>query len=176
MKIKFLVFCTLCSSQITNAETYTVDTPNFTEVYGVYSTNDNIVGTFTTNVPITPNSGNVDIKNNVIAYNFTDGVQTINQNNSMILFFSAEVNQMNQMTQSGITIWRTPITTVNGGNVGGMDIYVSPTFAQIFGFLDGACSENSGPGGMCTSAQSTLTNSGTYLFFDEIFRQGFEFF
>lgn len=57
-----------------------------------------------------------------------------------------------------------------------MDIYISPTFAQVFGFLDGECQENSGPGGTCTSAASTSTNSGGYFFYDEIFRNGFEFF
>ncbi|MFK8012395.1 MAG: hypothetical protein AB8B80_10160 [Marinicellaceae bacterium] len=158
------------------AQTYTVSTANFTEVYGVYSQNNNISGTFTTNLAITPNSAVMDIKDNVIAYNFTDGVQMLDQTNSIILFFSAQVNELNELTGSGITIWRAPITTVPDGNVGGMDIYISQEFSQFFGFLDGECKDNSGPGGECMLSVSTNTNSGSYVFIDFIFQHGFELF
>ena len=178
MKIRnkiILAFSALCFTQLLYAQTYIVDTPNFVDVFGAYSTNYNIVGTFTTDGPLNPVPGIVDIKDKVVAYNFTDGVQTITHNNSTILFFAAEVDQLNQMTGAAITIWRSPITTISGENVSGMDIYISPTFAQVFGFLDGECSDASGPGGVCISSQSTSTNSGTYLFYDEIFQNGFDF-
>ncbi len=158
-----------------SAAVYSVNTDNFTEVFGSYSTNDNISGVVVTTSNVTPNVGLVDVTADLVSYSFSDGVQTLDQNNSTILFFSLAVDGSNQITQTAITVWKTPVTTMIGGLVEGMDIYTSTTFAQVIGFKDADCSMNNGPGGSCSEAISASTNSGLYFFFDPIFANGFDF-
>ncbi len=158
-----------------SAAVYGIDTENFDSVFGEYSTSDNISGVVVTTSNITPNAGLVDVTPILVSYSFSDGVQVLDQTNSTILFFNLAVNGSNQITASGITIWKAPITTVNGGLVEGMDIYFDAISDTIQGFKDATCSENNGPGGACSSATGTSTNSGSYFFYDPIFTNGFDF-
>lgn len=156
------------------AVTYQISSPNFDSVHGAYSTDYNVVAEFETMNPLPENSGNVDFSAEVISYTFTDGVQILTEQNSQILFFNVAITN-GQITGTGITIWRIPITTSNGGNVSGMDLYETQLSYVAQGFLDGVCINNSGPGGQCTSATLSLTNSGSYYYFDVIFNNGFDF-
>ena len=146
-------------------------------MYGVYNTEMKVSLSFRTGSPIMANAGQINIVDDLIDYSISDGVQTLTPSNSTILFFSVEVDSANQVSRTGITIWRNPIPTFANRNdtVGGIDLYVSPTFIQAFGFLDGQCIDFFGPNDRCSSASSTLQNSGSFLFFDEIFRNGFDF-
>ncbi len=158
-----------------SAAVYGIDTENFEEVYGQYSTNDNISGVVVTTSNITPNAGLVDVTPILVSYSFSDGVQTLDQTNSTILFFTLAVNGSNQVTESGITIWKAPVTTMIGGVVEGMDIYFNVQSHTIQGFKDGVCQNTSGPGGTCGESHGASTNSGVYSFYDPIFSNGFDF-
>ena len=172
----FLVlFVTSFFSVISNAASYSYIGHNFTEAYGVYLPSYKVTGNIVTTVPVSPNTGLVDIKNTLVSYSFFDGVQTLDESNSFPLFFAISTTNSNQIEETAITIWRTPITTVNGEIVEGMDVYDGPLFTQVNGFLDAICNKNSGPGGQCSQASSQLTNSGHYIIFDEIFINGFDF-
>lgn len=158
-----------------HAAVYAVISGNFTEVYGEYTTDDNVEGSVVTNVAIPQNAGLIDVSGNLVSYELTDGVQVLDETNSMVLSMSLAVDGNNQVTQSAITVWKTPVTTQNGGLVQGFDVYNDGLFAQYFGFKDGSCIQNTGPGGQCTSAISNQTNSGIYFYFDQIFFSNFDF-
>ncbi len=168
-----IIFCATMGNL--NAASYSFNGQNFTQVSGEYTLTDNIFGGFITTVPIDPNAGVADVTPILISYQFFDGVQMLDDSNSKILAFRVSVDDLGYVDETAMTIWRTPVTTVNGGNVQGIDMYRSPAQSQMFGFKDGICGENNGPGGECTSATFEGTNSGIYSYFDLIFSSGFDF-
>ncbi|WP_223787409.1 hypothetical protein [Marinicella meishanensis] len=158
-----------------HAAVYAIESGQFTEVYGEYTTLDNVNGVVVTNIAIPQNAGLVDVSGDLESYSFSDGVQQLDETNSVVLAMSLGVNSNNDVVLSAITVWKTPVTNVNGGLVEGMDVYNDGLFAQYFGFKDGSCIDNSGPSGTCTSSSSTQSNSGIYVYFDQIFFSGFDF-
>lgn len=170
-----LAICMLLVSQAGFAAVFAVNIPNFNEVYGSYTTNDNIFGSIVTTQSIPPNSGLIDVTNMLVSFNFTDDrQQAFNESNSHIWAMQIETNSNGEVIAAFISLWKLPITTQNGGLVNAIDIVQNNDSVYAAGMQDLVCFDNSGPGGQCASASSDNTNSGYYFNFNLIFRSGFD--
>ncbi len=89
MKTSLLCFALLVSmlfaSLANAATTYTYTGNNFNSIEGtVYSTSDSVSGSFTVTSAFPANMNVIDIRQQVLSYSFTDGVNTFNESNSEI--------------------------------------------------------------------------------------------
>ena len=170
-----LAICMLLVSHCGLTAVYAINIPNFNEVYGSYTTNDNIFGSIVTTQPVPPNSGLVDVTNMLVSFSFDDDRQeAFNMGNSHIWAMQIETNGNGEVIAAFISLWKLPITTQNGGLVNAIDIVQNSDSVYAAGMQDLVCFDNSGPGGQCAGASSDNTNSGFYFNFNLIFRTGFE--
>ena len=96
------------------ATTYTYTGANYTEAYGVLTTDMQVTGTITTSSPIPPNSGNFDIRPILTSWSFNDGVSTISTPNSDFapwVIPTVDTDADGNITWSTWAITNTPIAT-----------------------------------------------------------------
>ncbi len=122
-------------SGTTCAATYTYSGGNFVDVLGDYTTMMRVTGQFTVAVPLAPNLPFTDITALVTSYSFSDGVQTLTEANSVLLFFSVRTD-----VTGAIATW----SISAGVLVGDLINQISTSFnnGNTFdrGFTDGPCS------------------------------------
>jgi hypothetical protein len=137
--------------------TYTYIGGTFTDEVGAYNgLGSNITGQFVVAEQLPSRSPMMDISNLVSTYSFSDGVQSLNQGNSKILGFSVRTDSRGVPRTWSIAIWQTPVTTSNGGQVAGMNIFYQGSNSFDTGFTDGQCYSNGGPGGECDGAATSV--------------------
>ncbi len=114
---KFLIF-TLSCILTTNlfAAIYEREGFNFTDTMGDYNTTMSLDGYFETSSDI-KNLPYSNITSLITSYNFSDGVRTLTENNSIIVSFSVETDSSGQIGQYHISIFQTPITNTIGENI-----------------------------------------------------------
>lgn len=86
-----------------------------------------------------------------------------------------ETNSSGEVIAAYISMWKLPITTQISGQVNAIDIVSNNDSVYAAGMQDLVCHDNCGPGGQCASAIPDYTNSGYYVNFNLIYRNGFDF-
>ena len=133
------------------AATYSYTGGNFSVAFDPYTTAMRVTGEFTVATPLTPHLPWTDISAQVTSYRFEDGIQTLTEANSAPLAFFVSTDGNGVPSTWGISVWATPITTMIGGQVAGIDASFDGMFTQDAGFTDFVC-DGLGPGGECNSA------------------------
>lgn len=75
---------TLFYSHFAQAETYTYTGPNFTNIFGGYTTNMSVTASITTSAPIPPNETDYDIAGLITGWSMSDGVNTLQAPGSIL--------------------------------------------------------------------------------------------
>ncbi len=122
MKRVFVLFLGLLlfsTSAWTGTYRYIYTGPFFTTVAGAYTTSNRLVAEFTTATPLSANLVNSDISGLVTSWNFNDGVQVLNNGNSLFghpsvprSYVSTDAN--GNIIGSRIWIFKAPLTTTLG--------------------------------------------------------------
>lgn len=97
--------------------------PNFDEIGGSYSASQRVQGQLTTSGPL-PGGVAVDIAGQIVAYSFTDGVQTLTQDNSQVVV-ALVATDTGAVIGISLTIWseeRISAKGEGGRNISGIDI------------------------------------------------------
>lgn len=160
--IRLMILTMIVGFGSSQAVTYNYTGPNFTNVNGSYTTSNNITGTFEIPNALTANMGYTDISGLVTSYQFTDGLQTLTQNNSYPVRFHVATDATGLPNQWTISLYENQVTRGNIVNIV-ETFYEQGTLAQDLGWQDANCTENLGPNGQCSGANSLGTNSGVYF-------------
>ncbi len=154
-----LLIFSLCSL----AETYTYTGPNFVDVYGSYSTSNQISVTFELPQAVPPNTPMTDYTGEVISWSFSDGQQILDENNAYIPYFRFSTNASGQPDEWLLSAYEIILAR------GAMPLSVIETafsidvLQQDFGSQDFNCLEFNGPNGWCSSGFSDNIDSGHYF-------------
>lgn len=106
---------------------YAFQSDQFTAAAGSYNIGQVITGSITLSQPLPPNA-TTDISGLIVAWEFTDGVITLDETNSQIVssFFPAiTTNAFGEISEYAVTFWESPLATMNGEIFLGMDLYFS---------------------------------------------------
>jgi len=106
--------------------TYTFQSQPFEDVFGTYSTGQNLTGSITLSEPLAPNI-TANVNSILVSYSFSDGVVTLDNTNSEI------VNGIDLITDAfggiqsyAMTFWESPLATSDGEIFTGMDVSFFP--------------------------------------------------
>lgn len=122
MRFLFVLLTSLAATA--HGATISFSGPNFDEVGGSYSASQRVQGQMTTSGPL-PGGVAVDIAGQIIAYAFTDGVQTLTQDNSEVVVALLATDTSGAVIGISLTIWsegRTSAKGEGGRNISGIDI------------------------------------------------------
>ena len=145
------------------AATYAFSGGNFVTATGTYTNAMRVTGQFTVDAALAPNLPSTDITAQVTGYSFNDGVQTLMQTNSRPIVFTIGTDAAGNINTWGVTVWATPVTTMIGGQVAGIDASFDGTVTTDAGFTDAQCN-SIGPGGDCNGADTAVAMNGGRIF------------
>ena len=125
---------------------------NFTTATGSYTTSDRVVASFTLSAFLPP-SATVDLAASMLAYSFSDGVQTLTEANSAVILSEVTTAGSGQPTTWTFTLFELPLTGAVGGPVNEIRLFTTGVLTQEKGargtlcttVTDGTCS-NTSPG------------------------------
>lgn len=128
---KFFLFVLLQFMAINvTAAVYEREGFGFINFSGIYNGSMRIEGQFETSVDII-NLPLQDVSVLVTSYAFSDGVQTLTQENSEIIRFLVETDENGDIGLYDMAFWRTPITNSMGEMVEGIELSLLPTDLPI---------------------------------------------
>ena len=131
--------------------TYLYSGTAFDQTNGDYAGIGAIInGQITFSEALPPRSNIVGIDDlTITSYEFSDGVQTLTHLNSKFLFFHVYTDSNGVPNRWVMRLARTPVTTANGGQVAGIQLFFLTANSDETGTTDGVCFSNGGPGGEC---------------------------
>jgi hypothetical protein len=123
MTALLLFVATMAGAQQT---TYSFQSEPFDNVFGTYTAGQSVTGSITLSEPLPPGTSN-NVNSILVGYSFSDGVVTLDDSNSEIIFgISLTTGPLGQIQSYGMTFWETPLATVSGEVFTGMDITFEP--------------------------------------------------
>lgn len=173
MKRLTLVVLVLCWGTIAAAQTatytYNPGGLTFDDVNGAYDTSMTVTGWFRTSTVLPPTSSRVDISSLVEAYSFSDGIQTLTQDNSYIAFFSVQSGPGGVPAEWSIAIYRDAGVVIDGIDLAYTDESDIPagSVVQLDGFQGAACGAGT-PDDCRSTVPTTAPDYGSYLRFDPL--------
>lgn len=168
--LKLLIFINIFLFSISTAyaATYTYTSTPFTTIASApYSTGMQITFTFTTAVPIPPNTVDFDLKTGATSWTAFDGVNTIDDTNGLFLthqdaFVSTDAS--GAISDNNVTVAEAPEATVLGDTRNTIWINsATGTGAADRGILNGVCITINVSSGLCEFYSSFDPNTSTFL-------------
>ena len=105
--------------------TYEREGFGYTTLVGNYDDTMRISGQFETSINLIDQPF-ADVSQWVTSYSFSDGIQTLTQENSTIIRFSLDTNNLGRIGRYDIALWGTPVTNTTGEIVNGIELSLLP--------------------------------------------------
>jgi hypothetical protein len=164
-KLTLALFLFLCfSSTVFAAVTYTYQGNTFNGFSvppGSYNIADRVTGSFTVASALASNLPEGDISAQVLSYSFSDGVKTLNNNNSVICAINNYGFRVGTNASGNITIWGitlcTPVSQPNNPVDFILTVSGVNELTEDFGVSAGRCSELTGS--VCTSVDISIAGA-----------------
>ena len=154
--------------------TYTYTGEEATNTQGTYvGIGAHVSGQFTVAEQLPPSKPETDISSIVSSYSFSDGVQTLTEADSKLIRFVVVTDSNGVPRTWFLTLYKTPVTSSNGGQVEGIELFNTGSVSLGRGSTDAVCNSNSGPGGECDSSfLNTGSNFGEIVLSPSLSRAG----